>query len=65
MSRRRPAATAYAIRHSRGGEVPQKTLVPDYAGLFGNEGWKPYEALEHARRQICLQHLLHDCYSRL
>jgi len=45
--------------------VPQKTLVPDYAGLFGNEGWKPYEALEHARRQICLQHLLHDCYSRL
>jgi transposase len=59
------AATAYVIRHSRGGEVPQEILGPDYAGLFGHDGWRPYEALEHARHQTCLQHLLHRAHNLL
>jgi transposase len=58
-------ATAYVIRHSRGGEVPQEILGPDYVGLFGHDGWRPYEALEHARHQTCLQHLLHRAHNLL
>jgi len=58
-------ATAYVVRPSRGRDVPQEVLGADYAGLLGHDGWRPYEALAHARHQTCLQHLLHRCHTLL
>ena len=47
--------TLYVIRPSRGRDVPQEMLGPDYAGLMTHDGWAPYDAFVHAIHQQCLR----------
>lgn len=51
-------ATVYVIRPSRGKDVPQELLGPDYAGRMIHDGWSPYDSFVHAIHQQCLEHLL-------
>jgi transposase len=50
--------TLYLIRPSRGRDVPQDILGPDYAGRMVHDGWSPYDSFEQATHQQCLEHLL-------
>jgi len=51
-------ATVYVIRPSRGKDVPQEVLGPDYDGRMIHDGWSPYDAFVRAIHQQCLEHLL-------
>jgi transposase len=50
-------ATIYAIRHSRGHDVPEEILGPDFDGYLIVDGGKAYEVLTYTRGQ-CNAHLL-------
>jgi transposase len=50
-------ATIYAIRHSRGSDVPQEILGPDFDGYLIVDGGKAYELLRYSKGQ-CNAHLL-------
>ena len=50
-------ATIYAIRHSRGSEVPQEILGPNFDGYLIVDGAKAYEVLSYEKGQ-CNGHLL-------
>jgi transposase len=50
-------ATLYAIRHSRGSDVPQEILGPDFDGYLIVDGGKAYEVLSYTKGQ-CNGHLL-------
>ena len=50
--------TVYVIRPSRGKDVPQEILGPDYDGRMIHDGWSPYDSFERAVHQQCLEHLL-------
>jgi transposase len=50
-------ATIYAIRHSRGSDVPQEILGPDFDGYLLVDGGKAYELLSYTKGQ-CNGHLL-------
>lgn len=52
------AVTIYVIRPSRGKDVPQEILGPDYDGRLIHDGWSPYDSFERAIHQQCLEHLL-------
>jgi transposase len=49
--------TVYAIRHSRGRDVPQEILGPDFDGYLIVDGAKAYEVLSYTKGQ-CNGHLL-------
>jgi len=50
-------ATIYAIRHSRGHDVPKEILGPDFDGYLIVDGGKAYEVLDYTKGQ-CNGHLL-------
>jgi len=50
-------ATIYAIRHSRGHDVPEEILGPDFDGYLIVDGGKAYEVLTYTKGQ-CNAHLL-------
>jgi transposase len=50
-------ATIYAIRKSRGSDVPQEILGPDFDGYLVIDGGKAYEVLDYEKGQ-CNSHLL-------
>ena len=50
--------TIYVIRPSRGKDVPQEILGPDYDGRMIHGGWSPYDSFVHAIHQQCLEHWL-------
>jgi len=58
-------ATAYLIRPSRGADVPEEVLSPDYAGFFGHDGWAPYDRFKEAIHGTCNTHLLGRCRNLL
>jgi transposase len=49
--------TIYAIRHSRGSDVPQEILGADFDGYLIVDGAKAYEVLKYSKGQ-CNAHLL-------
>jgi transposase len=53
-------ATVYTIRHSRGADVPQDILGPDFNGYLVVDGLKSYESLDYAKAS-CNAHLLRRC----
>lgn len=54
-------AVAYAIRPSRGFDVPEEILGSDYDGTLVHDGWAPYDGFKNARHQQCLFHFLVRC----
>jgi transposase len=52
-----PTVTVYVIRTSRGHEVPEEILGPDFAGVLVVDGFGAYRALEYLQGQ-CVGHLL-------
>ncbi len=53
-------ATVYTIRDSRGADVPQDILGPNFAGYLVVDGLKTYESLGYAKA-ACNAHLLRRC----
>jgi transposase len=53
-----PDVTVYVIDPTRSGDVAERVLGLDHAGLLGDDGWSPYDQFEKARHQQCLNHLL-------
>jgi transposase len=53
-------ATIYAIRQSRGSDVPEDILGPDFDGYLVVDGLKSYDVLEVAKGR-CNAHLLRRC----
>lgn len=53
-------ATVYAIRQSRGHDVPQEILGPHFDGFLIVDGLKTYDVLEYAKGR-CNAHLLRRC----
>jgi transposase len=56
-----PDATAYVIDPTRSGDVAERVLGPDYAGVMIHDGWSPYDNFAKAQHQQCLGHLLRRC----
>lgn len=56
-----PDVTVYLIDPPRSGDVAERVLGLDYAGLLGPDGWLPYDRFQKARHQQCLSHLLCRC----
>jgi transposase len=53
-------ATIYVIRHSRGHDVPEDILGPEFDGYLVVDGLKTYDVLEVAKGR-CNGHLLRRC----
>jgi transposase len=53
-----PQATAYVIDPTRSSAVAESILGLDYDGTMIHDGWSPYDQLEKALHQQCLNHLL-------
>lgn len=51
-------ATLFAIRDSRGHDVPEEILGADWSGTMVHDGWMPYDFFEKATHQQCLGHLI-------
>ena len=60
-----PDATAYVIDPTRSGDVAERLLGLDYAGLMIHDGWSPYDRFVQAPHQQCLGHLLRRCHELL
>jgi transposase len=58
-------ATAYVIDPTRSGDVAERLLGRDYAGVMVHDGWSPYDNFERASHQQCLGHLLRRCHELL
>jgi transposase len=56
-----PEATVYLIDPTRSGDVAERVLGLDYAGLLGHDGWSVYSRFTLACHQQCLAHLLRRC----
>jgi transposase len=56
-----PDVTVYLIDPTRSGDVAERVLGLDYAGLLGHDGWSVYDRFLHACHQQCLAHLLRRC----
>jgi transposase len=56
--------TIYAIRSSRGHEIPEEILGPDFGGVLVVDGLKTYDALG-CRKGRCNGHILRRCRERL
>lgn len=54
------AITVYVIDTSRGHEVIEAVLGPDFAGTLGCDGFLAYDAVDY-NQQKCLSHILHRC----
>jgi hypothetical protein len=52
--------TVYAIRTSRGGDVPNEILGEDFDGILCIDGWAGYIAVS-CRKGQCVAHLLRRC----
>lgn len=52
--------TVYAIRHSRGHEVPEEVLGADFDGVLIVDGWAAYDVLS-CKKGRCNAHLLRRC----
>jgi hypothetical protein len=52
--------TVYAIRTSRGHEVPEEVLGPDFDGVLVVDGWGAYDALG-CKKGRCLGHIARRC----
>lgn len=59
------AATAYRIASSRGHDVIEAVLGPDYQGKLVHDGWAPYDCIQWATHQQCLAHILRRCRTLL
>ena len=53
-------ATVYTIRNSRGADVPEDILGPDFNGYLIVDGLKTYECLDYAKGS-CNAHLMRRC----
>lgn len=53
-------ATVYTIRDSRGADVPEEILGPDFDGYLVSDGLKSYESLDYIKA-ACNAHLLRRC----
>jgi len=53
-------ATIYAIRRSRGHEVPEEILGEDFDGILVVDGWSAYDVLD-CRKGRCNGHILRRC----
>jgi transposase len=60
-----PRTTVYAIRPSRGADVPAEILTEEFDGAFVHDGWAPYDRFERATHQTCLAHLLRRSHGLL
>jgi transposase len=60
-----PRATLYVIDPTRSGDVAERLLGRDYAGVLIHDGWSPYDAFAKAWHQQCLAHLLRRCHELL
>jgi transposase len=58
-------ATAYVIDPTRSGDVAERLLGRDYAGVMVHDGWSPYDSFAQASHQQCLGHLLRRCHDLL
>jgi transposase len=56
-----PDATIYLIDPTRSGDVAERVLGLDYAGILGHDRWSAYDRFANARHQQCLAHLLRRC----
>jgi len=56
-------ATIYLIRPSRGHEIPEEILGPDWDGTMVHDGWSPYDFFDKAQHQQCLSHLLRRAHN--
>jgi transposase len=56
--------TIYAIRHSRGHEVPEEILGPEFDGILVVDGWSAYNVLD-CRKGRCNGHILKRCRNLL
>jgi len=52
--------TIYAIRTSRGHEVPEEVLGPDFDGVLVVDGWSAYDVLA-CKKGRCLGHIVRRC----
>lgn len=55
------AATAYAIRPSRGRDVAEEMLGSEYDGILVRDGWAVYDGFEKAEHQLCVAHVVRRC----
>lgn len=60
-----PRTAVYAIRPSRGADVPAEILTKDFDGILVHDGWAPYDTFEKATHQTCLAHLLRRSHGLL
>jgi transposase len=60
-----PNATAYVIDPTRSGDIAERLLGLDYAGIMIHDGWSPYDNFRNAQHQQCLGHLLRRCHELL
>lgn len=54
-------ATLFVIRDSRGFDVIEEVLGAKWSGDVIHDGWAPYDHLEEADHQQCLQHPIRRC----
>jgi transposase len=60
-----PDVTAYVIDPTRSGDIAERLLGLDYAGVMIHDGWSPYDNFRKASHQQCLGHLLRRCHELL
>lgn len=54
-------ATLFVIRDSRGFDVVEEVLGAKWSGTAVHDGWAPYDRLEEADHQQCVQHPIRRC----
>lgn len=54
-------ATLVVIRDSRGFDVVEEVLGAKWSGTVIHDGWSPYDQLEEADHQQCVQHPIRRC----
>ncbi len=54
-------ATLFVIRDSRGFDVVEEVLGAKWSGDVIHDGWAPYDRLEEANHQQCVQHPIRRC----
>lgn len=54
-------ATLFVIRDSRGFDVVDEVLGATWSGTAIHDGWMPYDRLEEADHQQCVQHPIRRC----
>lgn len=54
-------ATLFAIRNSRGHDVPEEILGANWSGDMTHDGWSPYDFFKKSNHQQCLGHIERRC----